>query len=112
MKEKVLNWMLGSSTLAFATNPAMCDRETMAALFDTKEAEYEAKAEACREPPRDMVTQALHAGFAAGMRFAAETVRGKPHVERRSGAEPLSKGASGPEPAAGDGYAGRTGSEV
>jgi hypothetical protein len=76
--------LLGSSVFASATNPALCERETLAVFFDSEEAKYEAKAEACREPPRDMMTQALHAGFAAGMRFASATVRGKPNVTNQT----------------------------
>jgi len=78
--------LLDSSVPASATNPSLCDRETLATFFDSEETKYEVKAEACREPPRDMVTQAMHAGFAAGMRFAAATVRCKPNptADRRA----------------------------
>lgn len=50
------------------------DKGFLLNLFAEEEAKEEMRADACKEPPRDMVSQALHAGVAAGIRWAAKQI--------------------------------------
>ena len=59
----------------------LVDSKALLAVFRAKEQEYENKAAACRQPPRDMVAQGIHAGFAAGMRSASEQVEKLPKCD-------------------------------